>query len=233
MDSNAFLDARSYAIELLCQAQARGDLSVEAFEARFVLIQEATNAASIEAIVADLMPRTPAAPVRALARDEQYEFEPYAGYTPTDLPAVSDEPLRLTAVFRSTQRAGPWTVQPSVKCLVIMGSLTLDFREAEFLSDEVDLEISTYVGEVKILVPLDVEIEHEIRGVVSTVKHNRSRAKRHVVPAIHIRIHGDAFMADIKIKEKAADPIDRIPFEGVGQKVKGWLGQGRGRGKKE
>ena len=172
--------ARSQAIELLCQAQARGDLSVEAFEARFVLIQEAANAASIEAIVADLMPRTPAAPVPLLARDEQYELDSYAGYTPTDLPAVSDEPLRLTAVFRYTQRAGPWTVEPSVKCLVIMGSLTLDFREAEFLSDEVDLEISAYVGEVKILVPLDVEIEHEIRGVMNSVKHGRTRAKRRV-----------------------------------------------------
>jgi hypothetical protein len=227
MTSDAFSSARSYAIELLCQAQARGDLSVEAFEARFGLIQQATNAASIEAIVADLMPQTPAAPFPALARDEQYEFEPYVDYTPTDLPAVSDEPLRLTAVFRSTQRAGPWTVQPIVKCLVIMGSLSLDFREADFMTDEVDLEISAYIGEVKILVPPDVEIDHGIRGVMNSIKHSRSRAKRNVVPAIHIRFHGDAFMADIKIKEKEADPIDRIPFEGVGNKVKGWLGRGR------
>ena len=227
MDPNDHPAARSRAIELLCQAQARGDLSVEAFEARFVLIQEAINAASIEAIVADLIPHTPAAPVRVPLDDEQFELEPYYGHTPSDLPAVSDEPLRLTAVFRYTQRAGPWTVQPSVKCLVIMGSLVLDFREAEFLSDEVDLEISAYLGEVKILVPLDVEIENAIHGIMSSMKHSQSRGKRDVAPAIHIRLHGDAFMADIKIKEREADRIDRIPFEGMGRKVKGWLGRGR------
>ena len=225
MTSDAFSTARSRAIELLCAAQARGDLSVEAFETRFVLIQEAINAASIEAIVADLVPHTPAAPVPVPLDDEQYELEPYTDYTPTDLPAVSDEPLRLTAVFGSTQRAGPWTVQPSVKCLVIMGSLALDFREAEFLSDEVDLEISAYVGEVKILVPLDVDIENEIHGIMSSMKHNRSRTKRNRrgTPSILIRLHGDAFMADIKIKEREADRIDRIPFEGMRRKVKGWL----------
>ena len=225
MDSNDLLAARSRAIELLCQAQAGGDLSVEAFEARFGLIQEATNAASIEAIVADLMPHTPVAPVPA--GHHHGHLEPYTDYTPADVPAIDDEPLRITAVFGTAQRSGPWVVPSHIKCLVILGSLTLDFREAEFLTDEVDLEISTYIGEVKILVPLDVVVEHQIRGVIKDVTHSRSKAKREMAPAIHIWFHGDAVLADITIKEKAADPIDRIPFEGVKQKVKGWLGRGR------
>jgi hypothetical protein len=224
---HAHAQARTHAIELLCQAQARGDLSVEAFETRFGLIQEATNAAMIEAIVADLIPVTPAEPLPVLARDEQYGLEAYPDYTPADVLAVSDDPLRITAVFGSAQRAGPWTVPPSIKCLAIFGSLQLDFREAEFLSDGVDLEISSYVAEVKITVPLDVKIDHDIRGVMNSIGHSRSRAKAAVVPAITIWLHGDALLADIKIKEKDADPIDRIPFEGLNERVKGWLGKGR------
>ena len=226
MHSNAHAQARTHAIELLCQAQARGDLSVEAFEARYGLVQEATNAAMIEAIVADLMGLTPAEPMPALARGEQYQLEPYARLTPADGLAVSDEPLRLTAVFGTAQRSGPWTVPPSVKCLVIMGSLDLDFREAQFVTEDMDLEISAYVAEVKITVPFDVAIEHEIHGVMNSVKHSRNRANRGVAPAIHIWFHGDAFVANIAIKEKEPDPIDRIPFEGVKHKVKGWLGKG-------
>ncbi len=229
MQPNAHALARTQAIELLCQAQARGDLSVEAFEARFGLVQEATNAAMIEAIVADLMGLTPVEPMPALARGEQYELEAYPDYTPADALAVSDEPLRITAVFGSAQRAGPWTVPPSIKCLAIFGSLQLDFREAEFLTEDVDLEISAYIAEIKITVPLDVKIEHEIHGVMNSVGHSRSRAKRTVAPVINIWFHGDAFVADIKIKEKEADPIDRIPFEGVKHKVKGWLGRRGGR----
>ena len=225
---NAHALARTQAIELLCQAQARGDLSVEAFEERFGLVQEATNAAMIEAIVADLMGLTPVEPMPALARGEQYELEAYPDYTPADALAVPDEPLRITAVFGSAQRAGPWTVPPSIKCLAIFGGLQLDFREAQFVTEEVDLEISSYVAEVKITVPFDVEIEQEIHGVMNSIKHGRNRAKRGVAPAIRIWLHGDAVMANIAIKEKEADPIDRIPFEGVKHKVKGWLGR-RGR----
>jgi len=227
MHSNDHALARTRAIELLCQAQARGDLSVEAFESRFGLVQEATNAAMIEAIVADLMGLTPVEPMPALARGEQYELEAYPDSTPADVLAVSDAPLRITAVFGSAQRAGPWTAPPSIKCLAIFGSLQLDFREAEFLTEDVDLEISAYLAEIKITVPLDVKIEHEIHGVMNSIKHGRSRARRGVAPAIRIWLHGDAIMATIAIKEKEADPIDRIPFEGLSERVKGWLGKGR------
>jgi len=224
----SYPDLRSQAIALLCAAQARGELSVGAFEERFAKLQQATSAASIRAVVADLATPTPADPLPVLTRDEAYRLEQYDDYTPTELPAVSDEPLRLTAVFASTQRVGPWWVPPSIKCLVIMGSLTLDFREAMFEVEEVDLEISAYLGEVKILVPLDTKIEPALHAIMSSVKHSRNR-KRHGerdTPAKYVYLHGDTFLADVSIKERAPDPINRVPFDGLADRVKGWLGKG-------
>lgn len=213
---------RTRAIELLCRAQAHGDLSVEAFEARFALIQEAQTDAAIEAIVADLMDYG----------DEDAEtagaLAPYDSYEPTPtrvLPVVDpDDALRLTAALRSNKRDGRWTVPPHIKCLVILGSLTLDFRHALFASDVVDIEISSFMGEVKILAPLEVEVQNECHGFISDITHKRNKRALHQDRDFLIVVRGDLRLTDLTIKEKEVLPPGAPP-KGITGRLKAWWGR--------
>ncbi len=212
---------RARAIELLCQAQARGDLSVEAFEARFGLIQQAQNDAAIEAIVADLMDYEETGFETAGALEPYRPYEP----TPTRVPAVGDpdDALRLTAALRSNKRDGRWTVPPRIKCLVILGSLTLDFRHALFTSEAVDIEISSFMGEVIIIAPLEVEVQNECQRFISDVSHKRNKRALHEPREFLIMVHGDLRLSDLTIKEKEVLPPGAP--KGITGRLKAWLGR--------
>lgn len=185
---------RQEAIRTLSSAVASDRLPVHQFEERLTLVRQAPNRATIDAIVADVLPTggflAPAGlrPVRA----------DHAWASPVE-PA---EELRISTVFGSTKRAGSWTVPLHLTLKVVMGELTLDMRDAVFGSDVLDIDVSVLMGSVVLIVPAGAQVENDCDERFSSSTHS-TRSARGVSPiGLLIRIGGRVRFGNLEVKEK-------------------------------
>jgi hypothetical protein len=189
---------RKEAIRVLSTAVATDQLPVEQFETRLVLVRQAPNRATLDAIVADVLPTggflapTGLVPVAA---DHTYAAR-YAS------PVEPAEELRISTVFGSSKRAGSWTVPLRLTLKVVMGELTVDLRDAVFGSDVLDIDVNIVLGSMVLIVPAGAQVENECDERFSSATHS-TRSARGVSPiGLLIRIGGRVRFGNIEIKEK-------------------------------
>lgn len=185
---------RQEAIRVLSTAVASDQLPVEQFESRLVLVRQAPNRATLDAIVADVLPTggfLVSHPPQRVAADHTW-----AG------PVEPAEELRISTVFGSTKRAGSWTVPLHLTLKVFAGEITLDMRDAVFGSDVVDIDVSILMGGVILIVPAGAQVENDCDERFSSSSHS-TRSARGVSPiGLLIRIGGRVRFGNIEIKEK-------------------------------
>jgi len=189
---------RHEAIRVLSAAVASDRLPVEQLESRLALVRQSPNRASLNAIVADVLPTggflAPTGLVPAVADHT------YAGRYGS--PVEPAEELRITTVFGSTKRAGSWTVPLHLTLKVFAGEITLDMRDAVFGSDVLDIDVNVLMGGVVLIVPAGAQVENECDERFSSSTHS-TRSARGVSPiGLLIRIGGKVRMGSIEIKEK-------------------------------
>lgn len=187
---------RREAVVRLCRAQADGRLSPERFEERYALLRDATSAAAIEAIVADLSEDSGAYGAGSPATPAHGELAPRA------LP-----PLRIPAIFGSATRAGNWNVPEEISLLVVFGETHLDFRDATFTTDTVIVDVSLTLGSLKLTVPAGTQVENDCREVLSSSKHSRPRRQRRAAEpnGLLIVVQGRLLFGELVIKEQPSD----------------------------
>ena len=103
-----------------------------------------------------------------------------------------------------TRRAGTWLVQDHHTAFALMGSVVLDLREAQFESNDVTLDASAVMGEVKILVDPGTTVVVEGWGVMGEYTEQRSQAP--FDPARGgpvVRVRGFALMGSVNVRRKA------------------------------
>lgn len=185
---------RLEAIRALSAAVAADRLPVVQFESRLALIRQAPNLATIDAIVADVMP------------SGGYAFHPDM------LPAVADhtytapvepaEEMRISTVLGSSTRAGSWTVPLRLQLKVVLGDLTLDMRDAVFGSEVLDIDVNMLLGNLVLIVPAGAQVENECDERMSSSSHS-TRSVRDAAPiGLLIRITGRVRFSNLEIKEK-------------------------------
>ncbi|HEU5218580.1 MAG TPA: hypothetical protein VFU23_07965 [Gemmatimonadales bacterium] len=185
---------RKEAIRTLSAAVATDQLPVEQFETRLALVRQAPNRATLDAIVADVMPTGGAlAPVHAPAVVADHTW---AG------PVAPAEELRITTVFGSSKRAGSWTVPLHLTLKVVMGELTLDLRDAVFGSDVLDIDVRVAFGSLVLIVPAGAQVENECEERFSSSTHSTRSARGAGPIGLLIRIAGTVKFGNIEIKEK-------------------------------
>jgi hypothetical protein len=192
-DPNPDLDAaRRDAIHALCVAQAHERISVELFEQRLLLLREAPTAAAMKQILGDL--------------DTSGDYALQRLDTPLPAPtapaAVAPlERMRLTAVFSGTRRSGQWTVPLLIEAKLIFGDMTLDFRDAWFEVDTLDIDVDAWCGKLRLIVPPGTQIENEIEETLSGSKHKRGRDVTEP-NGLLLRLSGQMFMGSVEIIER-------------------------------
>jgi hypothetical protein len=184
---------RRDAVIRLCRAQARGQLSPEAFEERYALLRGASSRAAVAGIVADLEP----------ARDEDGVAYPS---DPVEVVAPPAPAIRVPAIFGSATRVGNWEVPEEISLLVIVGEAHLDFRDATFTSDTVVINVSLTLGSLKLTVPPGTQVENECHHIMSSAKHSRPRKDRRATEpnGLLIVVQGRLVLGELTIKEEAA-----------------------------
>ena len=176
--------------EVLRQAAGEGRIDLQELDERL----EATFAAKT---YGDLVPITVDLPV--------------AGGTPAPAPApapaargaLAGYPTTI-AVMSDTKRLGRWRVEPTQNAVAFMGSVTLDLREAVFAAQEVVVNASAVMGEVKIVVDAHTAVVVEGVGVMGEYSEQRARVASEVGPdSPVVRVRGVALMGSVHVQRKA------------------------------
>ncbi|HET9151465.1 MAG TPA: hypothetical protein VFN83_07075 [Gemmatimonadales bacterium] len=189
MNSDDLLAARRDAVHALCVAQAREQLSVEAFEHRLELLREAPTAAAVRQIIGDLEPTG------------DYAVQPYAEPA-LPVPAAPLERMRVSATFSQAVRNGRWTVPLLTEARAVFGEVRLDLRDAWFDTDVVEIAAHVMCGKLAVIVPPGTQVENEASALFAGTEHKRRRAAGADWNGLLVRITGRVFMGAIEIIER-------------------------------
>lgn len=189
---------RQEAIRALSVAVASDRLPAEQLEARLAQVRQSTNRATLDAIVADVLPTggflAPTGLVPAVA-DHTYAGPYASSFEPA-------EEMRISTYFGSTKRAGSWTVPLHLILKVFAGEITIDLRDAVFGSDVLDIDVSVLMGGVVLIVPPGAQVENECDERFSSSTHSTRSARGASPIGLLIRIGGKIRMGNLEIKEK-------------------------------
>ncbi len=185
---------RQDAIRALSGAVASDRMSVAEFESRLVQVRQAPNRATLDAIVADLVPSG--------------GYSVPAGLVPmypdhaTLAPVEPAEVLRIKTVLGSSKRAGSWTVPYRLELKAVLGEIGIDLRDAVFGSDVLDIELHAVMANITLIVPAGTQVENECEERLSSSSHSTRSARGANPLGLLVRITGRVVMSNLEIKEK-------------------------------
>lgn len=185
---------RRDAVRLLSTALATDRMTVEQFESRLAQVRQAPNRATVDAIVADVLPSGP----YPLGHEVTRSFPVPSGLVPVE-PA---ELLRIKTVLGASKRAGSWTVPYRLELTVVLGELTIDLRDAVFGSDVLDIDLDAKFASITLIVPAGAQVENECEEKLSSSTHSTRSSQGSSPLALLIRITGRVFLSSLDIKEK-------------------------------
>lgn len=190
---------REEAIRALSTAFATDLLSLDQFESRLVLVRQAANRATLDAILADLVPSKEFTLSTGLVAAADHTG--VAGHH-EHIPVEPAELLRINTVMGSSKRAGSWTVPLRLELKVFLGELTIDLRDAVFCTDVLDIDVNVKFGSLTLIVPAGTQVENESEEKFSSSSHSVRSTKGITRIGLLIRITGQVKWGSLEIKEK-------------------------------
>lgn len=171
---------RERAAARLNQALAEGRITVSELEERLTAVYAAKYEADLRPPLADLPGGEPA---------------------PTLPSTPSGPPLVLRAGMSTLRRVGAWSVPARIRLQSGMGSIILDFCEAENPHPVVEIEVEVGAGAVRLLVPDHATAN--VDDVVATMGTVRSKVPSRQQPGVpHFVVHGRSGMGSVTVRRR-------------------------------
>jgi hypothetical protein len=191
--------------EVLRQAAGEGRIDLDELDERLEATYQAKTYGELVPITVDL-------PVAGVSR----------AVTPRPQPAmpVGAAPSHASsvAVMSDTKRLGQWQIGETHAAFSVMGSITLDLREAVFESREVVINASAIMGEIKVIVNAHTAVVVDGVGVMGEYTENRSKVVAEITAdSPVVRLKGISLMGSVHVQRKAP------PGQSVRRRL-GWTG---------
>jgi Domain of unknown function (DUF1707) len=170
--------------QLLAYAAEQGRLQLKDYEDRLTKAYAATTYKELDQLREDL----PGSPIN-----------PRRGGNPNPAPSTL-----LLALLSGFERRGRWNVPKKLTAFTFWGSGVLDLRYADFTSTEVDIHAVSIMGVQNILLPPEVNVEVQGRGVMGGFEREVSSQGAPGAPTVKIR--GFSLWGGVGIKRKARSP---------------------------
>ena len=191
---------RQRVADVLRDAAGEGRIDLDELDERLELTWQAKTYGDLVPITLDLHltgPVTPpAAPVRRTS----------------SVPAVGHR--SSVAIMGDCKRRGVWHVPEQHSAFSLMGSVTLDLREATLASHETRINASAIMGDVKILVPAHMHVVVDGTPIMGDYGQAKDKARAEIGPdSPTVRVRGVALMGSVQVQ--------RLPAPGTPRKYLG------------
>lgn len=163
--------ARTLAAEMLMERLADDAMELEEFERRLDQVNAADSVDAIAKILGDVAASRPFAPIPRV-RSRAVEASGRAGLPPLQRrgrrgPIRQSRRSKVVLAFEDgSGRLGPWAPSRHVWVVNMLGGAVMDFREADLRPGVTELTVFCMMGEVEIIVPLDLQVEFGGLGIV-------------------------------------------------------------------
>ncbi len=171
-------DDRIRAAQLLSEAASHGRLTLEQFEDRLSRAYAATTYDELERLTDDL--------------PEAMEYR-----RGKSKPAPS---TMLLAILSGFERRGRWYVPGRMTTFTLFGGGVVDLRYADFTSSEVEIHAYSILGGQTILLPPEVNVEIDGRGVMGGFAHAAQGAGTPGAPKV--RVKGFSLFGGVGVKRR-------------------------------
>jgi hypothetical protein len=142
----------------------------------------------------------------------------HAGSHPA--PALTGGPVGRShpssvAVMSETKRQGSWLVGDTHSAFALMGSVTLDLREAQFAGHEVVITASAIMAEVKVVVNAETAVIVDGVAIMGEFKEQRPKTDPRLTPQSPVvRVKGLALMGTVNVQRRARPDQARLRLRG-------------------
>ena len=175
--------------EVLREAAGEGRLDLDELDERLGLAFAAKTYADLVPITADLHVVHPAPAPRP---------------TGPPLPRVGGVPAAehtsSIAIMGECKRRGVWSVPPHHAAFALMGSITLDLREAVLAGPETVINASAIMGDVKVLVPAHVHAVVDGTPIMGDYGQGKDKVPADLGPGSPtVRVRGLALMGSVQV----------------------------------
>ena len=193
---------RQRVADVLRDAAGDGRIDLDELEERLDLTFRAKTYGELVPITLDLQvagPVTPpaAAPVRR---------------TPSHVPAAGHN--SSVAIMGECKRQGVWSVPEHHSAFALMGSVVIDLRQAQVSAHETQINASSIMGEVKIIVPAHMHVVVDGTPIMGDYGQARDKAPAELGPdSPVVRVRGVALMGSVQVQ--------RLPAPGTPKKFLG------------
>ncbi|MGV0990649.1 MAG: DUF1707 SHOCT-like domain-containing protein [Mycobacterium sp.] len=177
-------DDRIQAAQLLSESASHGRLTLDDYESRLAKVYSAKTYDELERLTDDL--------------PEAIEYR-----RGKSRPAPS---TMLLAVMSGFERRGRWNVPGRMTTFTLFGGGVVDLRYADFTSSEVEIHAYSILGGQTILLPPEVNVEIDGRGVMGGFDH---AVEGNGTPgAPRVKIKGFSLWGGVGIKRKKRKAAD-------------------------
>ncbi|MDH6540822.1 hypothetical protein M2167_003357 [Streptomyces sp. SPB4] len=180
--------------EILSHALAEGRLTAEEHSERLDSLYAFKTVGELEVLVSDL----PAGAAAAAA----------AAPRPAGLPAAaaSGPAETVVAVFSSSARKGRWRPGARTRAVSVFGDITIDLTEAVFEQQVTEINVTSVLGNVEVLVPENVTLRGYGGGVLGNFE-VRGEGVESDPQAPVVIVRGFALLGNIEAHPKAGSRL--------------------------
>ena len=183
---------RERVIQALCAHFASDHLSTEELETRIDRAYKAASAVELQALVSSL-PALPGDVERPASRG-------VTASTGTSVGAVAGLKRSLVVMSESVKQ-GEWIPARKNVFRALMGSVTIDLREALLSPGETEFELNAVMSEIKVIVPPGLRIACDGLAIMAEFKEYHSAGVDDPGAPL-VRIHGMAVMASVTVQTR-------------------------------
>ena len=190
---------RERIIQSLCAHFANDHLTTQELEASFDRAYKATSASELQALVVNL-PALPGDVTPTAARP----LAPLGASTVGEVARVK----RSLAFMSELVKEGEWIPARKNVVRALMGTTTLDLREALLSPGETEFELKALMAEINVIVPPGLRVECDGLAIMAEFKEYHS-AGIDDPGAPLVRIHGMAVMATVSVQTRLSGESKR------------------------
>ena len=186
---------RDRVAEVLHTAYAEGRITDEEHAERLQATSAARTFDDLLPLTADLVPMGP--PSAASAPHRPGSIRDAASQHGADQ-SGTDQADRMTAALSEVKREGPWRVHRRSFASVFLGSVQLDFTEATFDTQVVEVNVTQVCGSILLRVPTGTTVRDETANVLAETSIKGIGAPDPRFPVIVLR--GTNVLGEIKVR---------------------------------